>query len=246
MSDRPDIGEQAISKTAEVAIDSQLDAVEELEVDIRTNPLDLAQGKLESVTVDSQGMVMNRDLRAERLILQTDSIAIDSLKAALGNIELEQSTNAEARVVLLESDIQRAFNSKYIKNKLKNRQVNINGETRTVNVCDIQFSLPGNDKVDIKATIDIAESSRSKQIAVSAKPRVATQGNTIMLEDVEYPNENNDNAELTEALLESTQEILDLRNFELDEMSLQVQRLDISQGKMIIAASALIEEFLDR
>lgn len=32
MSDRPDIGEQAISKTAEVAIDSQLDAVEELEV----------------------------------------------------------------------------------------------------------------------------------------------------------------------------------------------------------------------
>ncbi len=43
----PDIGEQAISKAAEIAIDSQLDRVDDLDVDIKTNPLDLAQGKLE-------------------------------------------------------------------------------------------------------------------------------------------------------------------------------------------------------
>lgn len=75
---KPDLGEQAISKVAEVGIETQLDEVDNLDVDIRTNPLDLAGGKLESVIIDGKGMVMENDLRAERLIIDTDSIEIDS------------------------------------------------------------------------------------------------------------------------------------------------------------------------
>lgn len=86
---QPDLGEQAISKAAEVGIENQLDEVEDLQVDVRANPLDLVGGKLESVTIDGKGMVMQKELRAERLILQTDAIAINAVKAALGNIELD-------------------------------------------------------------------------------------------------------------------------------------------------------------
>ena len=240
-----DLGEQAISKAAEVGIDSQLDEVEELDVDVEANPLDVAQGKVKSVTIDAKGMVMNKDLRTERLVLQTDSIDIDALKAAFGDIELEHSTDAEAKIVLKEEDLQRAFNSEYIKDKLKNQKVKIDGETVTVNAENVKFTLPGDEKISLSAEIDIAESSETKKIGVSAKPRVEENGNKIVLEDVEYPNGENTNPELTQTLLDSVSELLDLRNFELDEMSLQIKRLDVRQGKMTMTAHAEVREFPD-
>lgn len=240
-----DLGKQAISKAAEVGINSQLDEVDELNVDVEANPLDVAQGNVKSVTIDAEGMVMNKDLRTDRLVLQTSSIDIDALKAAFGNIELEHSTDAEAKIVLKEEDLQRALNSQYIQNKLKNQKVDIDGETVTVNAENVKFELPGEEKISLSAEIDIAESSETKKIAVSAKPRVEENGNKIVLEDVEYPNGENTNPELTQALLDSTSELLDLRNFELDEMSLQIKRLDVRQGKMTMTAHAEVREFPD-
>ena len=239
----PDIGEQALSKAVEVGIKSQLDEVDNLDVDIRADPLDLPQGKLESVIIDGKGMVMKKELRAERLILQTDSINIDPIKAALGKIELETSTNAETKVVLLEADLQRAFNSEYIKGKLKNQKVNLDGETVTVNASNVKFALPEEGKISLKAELEIVESQQVKQIALLAKPIINEQGNKIVIEDVEYPNGENTDPQLTEALLRSTEELLDLRNFELGKMTVHIDRLNISKGKMTMAARTEIQEF---
>jgi hypothetical protein len=240
---QPDLGEQAISKAAEVGIESQLDEVEDLQVDVRANPLDLVGGKLESVTIDGKGMVMKKELRAERLILQTDAIAINAVKAALGNIELTQETNAEAKIVLLEADLQQAFNSEYIKGKLKNQKLDLKGETITVNASNVKFMLPGEGKINLEADIEIAESQTTQHIALSAKPRLDADGNKIAIADVEYHDA--ENAAFAQALLDSVKELLDLRNFELDAVSLKIDKLDVGQGKIIMAASAVIREFPD-
>lgn len=240
---QPDLGEQAISKAAEIGIENQLDEVEELDVDVRANPLDLVGGKLESVTIDGKGMVMQKELRAERLILQTDAIAVNSVKAALGNIELTQDTNAEAKIVLLEKDLQRAFNSEYIKGKLQNQKLDLNGEIVTINARNVKFTLPGDKKIGLEADIEIAESQTTKNIALSAKLSLDADGNKIAIADVEY--HDRENAAFAQALLDSTKEILDLRNFELDAMSLKIDKLDVCQGKIIMAASAVISKFPD-
>ncbi|MGL5833133.1 MAG: LmeA family phospholipid-binding protein [Waterburya sp.] len=240
---QPDLGEQAISKAAEIGIKNQLDEVEDLNVDVRANPLDLVSGKLESVTVDGKGMVMNKELRAERLILQTDEIAINSIKAALGNIELTQETNAKAKIVLLEEDLQQAFNSEYIKGKLQNQKLDLNGETVTVNASNVKFTLPGDNKIGLEADIEIAESQTIKHIALSAKPILDADGNKIAITDVEHYDQ--ENAAFAQALLDSTEELLDLRNFQLNTMSLKLDKLDVGQGKIIMAASAVLREFPD-
>lgn len=240
---QPDLGEQAISKAAQIGIENQLDEVENLNVDVRANPLDLVSGKLESVTVDGKGMVMNKELRAERLILQTDEIAINSIKAALGNIELTQETNAKAKIVLLEADLQRAFNSEYIKGKLQNQKLNLSGETVTVNASNVKFTLPGDNKIGLEADIEIAESQTTKHIALSAKPSLDADGNKIAIAEVEHHDQ--ENAAFAQALLDSTEELLDLRNFQLDTMSLKLDKLDVGQGKIIMAASAVLREFPD-
>jgi hypothetical protein len=240
---QPNIGEQAISKAAEVGIESQLDEVEDLKVDIRTNPVDLVGGKLESVTVDGKGMVIKEDLRTERLILQTDEIAINSLKAALGNIELTQDTNAEAKIVLLEADIQRAFNSEYVEARLKDQKIDIDGETLTVNASNVKFALPGDERISLEADIYIAESQATKQISLSAKPFLDANGNKIAIADIEYHND--EHVAFAQALLDSTEKLLDLRNFQLDSMSLRITKLDVCQGKIVMAADAVIHDFPD-
>jgi hypothetical protein len=117
MEEKGDLGEQALSKAAEVALTTQLDEVENLNVDIRTDPFKLVQGQLDSVKIEGEGLVMQKDLRAEELQVQTGNIAINPLSAAFGKIELTQPTEADAHVVLTEQDIQRAFNSEFMHDK---------------------------------------------------------------------------------------------------------------------------------
>ena len=91
MQSQGDLGEQALSKAAEVALSTQLDEVENLDVDIRTDPLKLVQGQLDSVKIEGEGLVMQKDLRAEELHIQTGNIGINPLSAAFGKIELTLS-----------------------------------------------------------------------------------------------------------------------------------------------------------
>src|SRR5919199_3497575 len=85
---KPDIGEQALSKAVEVGLSTQLDEVENLDVDIRTDPVKLIQGELESVQIEGQGLVMQKDLRAQELKVRTGDISINPLSVAFGKIEL--------------------------------------------------------------------------------------------------------------------------------------------------------------
>ncbi|MCF4969747.1 LmeA family phospholipid-binding protein, partial [Nostoc sp. CMAA1605] len=59
------IGEQALNKAAEIGLSSQLDEVENLDVNIKTDPLKLIQGEVESVNIAGEGLVMQKDLRME-------------------------------------------------------------------------------------------------------------------------------------------------------------------------------------
>lgn len=250
---QPDLGEQAISKAAEIGLSSQLDEVENLDVDIRTNPLDLMQGKLQSVEIEGKGLVMEKELRAEELTIQTNEIGINSVKAAFGNIELTHPTDAKAQIVLNEADIERAFNSEYLKQKLQNLPINSEDRSLTANIKQVKFDLPEAGKVSLEADLAIAnaeseplaETETTEKIAFSAVPCVSADGYSVALEDVQYPKDQNYASELTSALLDSVSEILDLRNFDLKEISLNLNKLEVQPGKMILVADARIEDFPD-
>ncbi|AFZ36426.1 hypothetical protein Sta7437_2907 [Stanieria cyanosphaera PCC 7437] len=242
---QPDLGEQAISKAAEIGLSSQLDEAENLEVDLRTNPLDLMQGKLQSVEVEGEGLVMKKDLRAEELKIQTNEIGINTVKAAFGNIELTRPTDAKAQIVLNEADIERAFNSEYVKQKLQNLQIKSEDHSLTANINQVKFVLPEARKVSLEANLEIAETETTEKIAFSAVPRVSADGYSVALEEIQYPKDQNYASELTSALLDSVSEILDLRNFDLKEISLNLNKLEVQPGKMILVADARIENFPD-
>lgn len=239
----PDLGEQALSKAAEIGLSSQLDEVEKINVDIRTNPLKLVQGELDSVSIEGKGMVMQDDLRTEELKMNIGSVAIDPLRAAFGDIELKRPTDADAHVVLTEPDINRAFNSEFLRDKLQNLQVNVDGKPATIDTQQVKFGLPGDRKFSLNITIRVRETGETKQSAFTAVPRMREGGNRISLEDVQYSEGKELSPELTQALLDKSSELLDLRNFELEGMSLRLKGLDVQKGKLTLQAQARVEKF---
>ena len=243
LPDQPGLGEQALSTAAEVGLSTQLDEVEELEVDVRTDPLKALQGQVDSVSIEGKGLVMKEELRTEELEMHVGSVSVNPLSAAFGKIELSHPTEAETRVVLNEQDLERAFNSQFLREKLQNLKVNVNGQPTTVDTQKVELRLPGEGKFSLNATVRLEETGETKQTAFTAVPRVNSGGNRISLEDVQYAEGKEISPELTDALLEKSSELLDLRNFELKGMSLRLKKLDVQKGKLTLEAQAHVEQF---
>ncbi|BAY37258.1 hypothetical protein NIES2111_15950 [Nostoc sp. NIES-2111] len=241
MPETPGLGEQALNKAAEIGLSSQLDEVENLDVDIKTDPLKLVQGQVDSVKIDGEGMVMQKDLRVDSMQMQVNNVAINPLSAAFGKIELTKPTVGTARVVLTESDINRAFNSEFVISKIQSQKIHINGQLKTVKPQHIDFRLPGEEQVAINADILLVEDSETHKVAFTAIPRVSANGTSVALENVTY-GEEEISPELTQALVEQTSEILNLSNFDLEGMNLRVKQLQVEIGKLTLQAEAYVEQ----
>ena len=237
------LGEQALNKAAEIGLSSQLDEVENLDVQVKTDPLKIIGGEVDSVSIDGEGLVMQKDLRAEKLEVKTGKISINPLSAAFGKIELTQPTDAEARVVLKEEDINRAFNSEFVRQKLQNLEVDVDGKPTTIDTRQVGFRLPGDGKVALSAQMVLRQTNENKQVAFTATPRKSPDGYSVSLEDVQYSEGENLSPALTDTLLEKASELLDLRNFELEGMSLRLKALDVQAGTMTLSATARVEQF---
>ena len=242
MPDNQGLGEQALNKAAEIGLSSQLDEVENLDVDVKTDPLKLLGGEVDSVKIEGEGLVMQKDLRVEELQMQMGNVAINPLSVAFGKIELTKPTKGSTRVVLIEEDINRAFNSDYVRSQLQSQKIHVNGQLVTIVPQQVDFRLPGNSKVAISASILLRETNETQQVAFSAVPKVGANGQTVSLENVEYGDTKEISPDLTKALIDATSEILNLSNFDLEGMSLRVKQLQIETGKLIMQAEAYVEQ----
>jgi LmeA-like phospholipid-binding len=240
-SDRSDLGNQALSKVAEIGITSQLDAVENIDVDIRTDPGKLIQGKVDSVVISGQGLVMKQDLRMENVTVSIDRVSINPLSAILGNIELTQPSDAEALMVLTQSDLNRAFSSDYMQAKLHGLKIEVDGQPVTIDVHQVTIDLPGENKLVIAGDFTIREQPELKKMSATAIPTVEPGGNRIALEILAAEGQGL-NIRLVMAIFEQLIALLDVRNFDVPGMSFQLQKLEAQIGKLLIRAQAQVAQ----
>jgi hypothetical protein len=238
MTANQNIETQALSKAAEVALGSQLDEAETLKVEVQAEASGLVQGELQSVTVEGEGLVMQKELRASALKVEAGQIAVNPLKAAFGQIELKQSTDAVAEVILTEDDLEQAFNSDFIRQKLRGLKLDIDGQSYTIDPTHIAFKLPGQDKIALTAEFLVIETVEKQQVEIAAIPQINDNGYSIVLTNIEAKGPE----PVVEALLDSTTALLDLHNFELEGMSFCLQHLEIQVGQLIMRAEAEITD----
>lgn len=239
--DKPNLGDKTFSKVVEIGIASQLDEAEVIDVDIRTNPGKLVQGKLDSVTISGKGLVMKQDLRMETIEVSIGKVGINPLSAVFGNIELTHPTDAEALIVLTETDLNRAFRSDYVQSKLRGLKMIMNGQQVIVNVQQVIVNLPGDNKFVITIDFSLAEQTEIKKLSATAVPKIQEDGYRISLEILAIEGQGL-NLDLVSIIVEQLTALLDMRNFNIPGLSLQLYLLEAPQGKLVIHSHAQVAQ----
>lgn len=243
MLEEESLQDRAINAAAKLAISTQVDEFKSLDVSVHSDPAKLVMGELETVNISGEGMVMKQDLRMEKLDIKTGKVSVNPLLAAIGNIQLEEPTEATVAVVLNEQDITRAFDSNYIQEKLQNFPVTVDGQSLTVDAHQVDFSLPGDGKIRLSIGVLFRETGETRQVEFTAIPKLQADGSGARLEEIEYLDGNELSPEMTAELLKKAESLLNIASFELSSgMSVRLRELKIVPGKIYLDAQAYIEE----
>lgn len=265
MSQQSNLGEQAIDKVAELAINSQLEQTDQLDVAVKTDPVKLIQGKVDSVKVAAEGMVVKPDLRAAAVGIEADAVAIDPLKVMLGEIVLTETLNANAHVLLTETDLNQALASDFLRRKMQDLRLDVQGtptrmqiEQIVLTVPDDQFllldavlTLIGLDQQNLdqphpaqphpaQPTLDQQTLEQHKQFSAVVKPFLSQDGYCLNLELVSAEGQGL-NLDFIRALLDQVAMLLDLRNFGLSNMTFRLKEIRLQPGQILLRGGTQIE-----
>lgn len=241
MSNQPDLGEQALDKVAEMAITNQLDEVQQVDVDVRTDPIKLVQGKVDSIAVTGEGMVMKQDLRVDSVEVSTGAVAINPLKAVVGQLELTEPADAQAKAILTEADINRALDSIYLRTKMRNLEIKTPGESLIIDIHRAKVRLLDNNQLELKIDILVHDTDEIKSFSAIAIPSLQDQGYRINLEIVSAEGQGL-SLDFVNSLFDQVVRMLDLRNFDLEGVALQLQTLKVQPGELLVQAKTTIEQ----
>ncbi|MEL6927264.1 MAG: DUF2993 domain-containing protein [Cyanobacteria bacterium J06600_6] len=237
------LGGQALNKIAELALSSQLEAADSLEVKIDTAPEKLANGELESLLIEGKGLVLDTDLRVEVLEIDMNAISVRPLKALAGKIELTKPTTGTARLVLTETDLNLALNSPDLRAKIEVLDTYLSTGQITLTVPQKRCQFREDGTIAVEAVVELQPSGETKEVAFSATPKIAAGGSNVLLEDIQYEVGKEMSEELTQAFQDKAAKMLDLRNFEKQGLALRINQLTVEAGQITLLAVADITKF---
>ena len=237
------LGEQALNKIAELALSSQLEDADSLKVKVKTNPEKLANGELESLLIEGEGLVIETDLRLQVLEIEMKAISVEPLKALTGNIKLTKPTQGTARLVLTETDLNRALNSSDLRAKIDVLDTYLSTGDIKVTVPQKKCQLCQDGTVAVEAVVELQPSGEIKKVAFIATPEIAPGGRSVVLSEVQYEPGKEISEDLTQAFLDKAAKMLDLHNFEKQGLALRIHSLTVEAGRITLLAIADITQF---
>ncbi len=237
------LGEKTLNKIAQMALATQIEKAEKLTVNVKTDANLLAQGILESLAIDCQGIMVKESLRMDEMKIILTMIAVSPFKALRGKIKLTKPSQGVASVVLTETDIARAFNYENLQQQLENSNLIINGQSVTPEIKQIDCQLLETKKVIITAQVWLKEIKELQEVKIQIIPKVCQLGNGVLLEEVDLIQGQEFSPILINVLLEETQKLFNLKNFTMDGFSINIEQLKFSQGKLQVEAAAGMTHF---
>ncbi len=239
---QPRLEEQVISTAVEMGLSSQLDKVEDIHVNVNTNLIDVVQGHVNSVSIAAQGMVVKKDIRVKEMEMLTNSIDINPLSAIFGELKLDQPTDAIVRVVLTEKDINSALKSNYVRSQMQTLDLNVNGRTVSFKLREMEVRLADNGQIEISGNTWLKEKDESKLLGFRAAIYPATDSNPILLESFQCTPGQSISLDITCALMNKLQELVNLPYFEFDGTAFKVNKLEVKEGEIIVYLQLYVKE----
>lgn len=245
-----DWGENLLSTVATNTIRHLFTRSEAVDVQVRCHPSSkLLQGSIDSFKMSGRGLVIRRDFRTAEMSFETDAVSIDFSSVLKGKIALKQPTQAIAQVKLSEADINQAFKAQLVRKRLENLSIpalNSLSEGKPVSFSDINLELLPENKIKLSALADLSDKkvpiSLSCTLAIAKRRRVRFEN--ICFENDDIPSDLQSTSEtLTEILGEVLNEMVDLDRFNLDGVTMRLNRLETQGKHLLFSGYAQINHF---
>ncbi len=244
-----DWGEKLINTVASNTIRHLFTSSDSVEVAVKCNPSSkLLQGTIDSFKMNGSGLVIKKQFRTAEMSFETDAVAIDFSSAVQGKIALKQPTQAIAQVRLSEADINKSFEADLVRKRLENLTpdgLTAISEGNPVSFNDVTVKLLPDNRVKLEAKA----SWEDKVIPVSLSCILGiNKRRRVKFEDIQFEQEDipqdlqNVSQELTVALGEILNEMVDLDKFNLDGVKLRLNRLQTEGNVLLFSGYAQIQK----
>jgi hypothetical protein len=242
-------GECLLNTVASKTIRYLFTQSESVEVFVQCQPSSkLLQGNIDSFQMSGRGLVIRNDFRAEEVSFQTDAVAIDFSSVLRGKLTLKQPTQATTQITLSEADINHAFKAELVKKRLVNLSLpalsNISGGD-LVSFEAIQLQLLLNNRVQIWAKVKLSNGelvsiSLSATLVIERRRRLAFC-NPKFEADMVPESQRDISQTVSAALPQILDRMVDLERFDLDGITMRLNRLETRGKKLIFSGYAQID-----
>jgi LmeA-like phospholipid-binding len=247
----PDFGERMLNAVATQSIRHLFTRSEQVDVVMRCHPASkLLQGSIDSFKMTGRQLVIRRQFEVEEMSFETDAVAIDFSSVLGGKLRLKQPTQAVAQIVLAEDAINRAFTADLVKVRLQQLDLppltNLSGG-EPVSFRDVQVTLLPDNAVRIEAKTDLPNRADipiqlTATLAIEKRRRILFQN--PQFNDADVSDEVRGISEiLTNAFAEVLNEMVDLDRFDLDGVTLRLNRLETHGKQLLFSGYAQIDRF---
>lgn len=244
-----DWGEKLLNTVANNTISHLFTESESISVTVRCLPSSkILQGSIDSFSMKGKGLVIRRQFRTEEMSFETDAVSIDFSSVLKGKLQLRQATQAVAQVILTQEDINEAFKAELVTKRLENitipSLIELSGGI-PVSFTDIWVELLQSNQVKIlgKANLGnkIVPIGLIATLSVEKRRKVRFQSPKFIPDNI--PESIMKLSEIvTKIFVEILDGMVDLDQFDLDGITLRINRLTTEEKKIIFSGYAQIEK----
>ncbi|SRR5579883_44651 len=245
-----DFGERMLNKVVSQSIRHLFTQSESVDVAIRCSPSSkLLQGSIDSFKMSGRRLLIRRDFWVEEMSFETDAVSIDFGSVMTGKIRLRQPTQAIAQVVLTEEGINQAFMAELVKKRLLDidtPELTALSGGEPVSFSDVNLKLLPNNQIKIFAKTELPNGSvpisLTANLAVERRRRISFQ-NPQFDETVVPEALRGVSRVLTLAFASILDNMVDLDRFDLDGVTMRINRLETQDDRLVFSGYAQIEHF---
>lgn len=246
-----DFGERMLNTVASQSLRHLFTESEQVDVTVRCFPSSkILQGSIDSFKMTGRQLVIRRQFEVEEMSFETDAVTIDFGSVVSGKLRLKQPTQAVAQITLAEDAINRAFNADLVRQRLQNLDLppltNLSGG-EPVSFRDVQITLLPENRVRITAQTDLPNRrdvpiQLIATLAIEKRRRILFQNPQFEAESVAADLRGISEV-LTAGFAQVLNEMVDLDRFDLDGVTLRLNRLETHGKQLLFSGYAQIERF---
>ncbi|MBE9039410.1 LmeA family phospholipid-binding protein [Oscillatoriales cyanobacterium LEGE 11467] len=240
------IAQQAVNKAAEFIFATRIDSANHLAVEVNADPERISRGAVDSIWLSADEVALSPNFRVEKLEIEIANIAIDPMRALLGNVELTQPSQGKTCILLTDENFGYTLSSQKVRERLKAQDFGFSEALGTLNLERVECRIKSDRTIEVDAEVISNGTGRKQKFSFEYALSFHPASFKVMTIALEESKSNIKDGELflqlREFMLDRISELLNLAHFRLDGVTVKVSHLEVREGTIELQAKLEIQQ----